>query len=122
MELLRMLALLAGTVGLLRHDLDSDEEYVDVDDNDVEVKYADVDGDAQGRRHHHRECNHHKGRGYQCPPTLHPNVSFCNHSHYILLRILLHRILELFCRQLHSTFSPLYDAFNHTKHIFAESL
>ena len=26
MELLRMLALLAGTVGLLRHDLDLDEE------------------------------------------------------------------------------------------------
>ena len=87
MELLRMLALLAGTVGLLRHDLDSDEEYVDVDDNDVEVKYADVDGDAQGRRHHHRECNHHKGRGYQCPPTLHPNVSFCNHSVSLVLSI-----------------------------------
>ena len=85
MELLRMLALLAGTVGLLRHDLDSDEEYVDVDDNDVEVKYADVDGDAQGRRHHHRECNHHKGRGYQCPPTLHPNVSFCNTTYHSLL-------------------------------------
>ena len=70
MELLRMLALLAGSVGLLRHDLDGEEEDVDVDDNDVEEEDADVDGVAQGRHHHHRECNHHKGRGYQCPPHI----------------------------------------------------
>ena len=49
MELLRVLALLAGGVGLLRQDVNAD----------VKEKDADVDGVAQGRHHHHRECNHH---------------------------------------------------------------